>query len=82
MMQKAVISKRPSCNDCEIVSQLKEKFPTANRSEKMQILTVLPKSWSVKEFNIAIFMARQAKELVKEKGVLAMPDLKCGHALP
>ena len=26
-------------------------------------------------------MARQAKELVKEKGVLAIPDLKCGHAL-
>ena len=85
MMQKAVISKRPSCSDCEIVSQLREKFPAATRSEKMQILTVLPKSWSVKriqeEFNTTNFMARQAKELVKEKGVLAMPDLKRGHAL-
>lgn len=51
----------------------------------MQILTVLPKSWSVKriqkEFNTTNFMARQAKELVKVKGVLAMPDLKHGHAL-
>lgn len=85
MMQKAVISERPSCSDCEIVSQLREKYPTATRSEKMQILTVLPKSWSVKriqeEFNTTNFMARQAKELVKEKGVLAMPDLKRGHAL-
>lgn len=85
MMQKAVISERPSCSDCEIVSQLREKFLTATRSEKMQILTVLPKSWSVKriqkEFNTTNFMARQAKELVKEKRVLAMPDLKRGHAL-
>ena len=85
MMQKAVISERPSCSDCEIVSQLREKFPTATRSEKMQILTVLPKSWSVKriqeEFKTTNFMARQAKKLVKEKGVLAMPDLKRGHAL-
>ena len=31
MMQKAVISERPSCNDCEIVSQLKEKFQTATK---------------------------------------------------
>ena len=85
MMQKVVISERPSCSDCKIVSQLRKKFPTATRSEKMQILTVLPKSWSIKriqeEFNTTNFMARQAKELVKEKGVLAMPDLKRGHAL-
>lgn len=85
MMQKAVISERPSCSDCEIVSQLKEKFLRASRSEKMQILTVLPKSWSIKriqeEFSTTNFMARQAKELVKAKGVLTMPDLKRGHAL-
>ena len=85
MMQRAMISERPLCNDCEIVSQLREKFQTATRSEKMQILTVLPKSWSVKriqeEFGTTNFMARQAKELVKEKGVLAIPDLKHGHAL-
>lgn len=85
MMQEAVISERPSCSDCEIVSQLKEKFPTATRSEKIQILTVLPKSWSVKriqeEFDATNFMAQQAKELVKNKGVLAIPDLKRGHAL-
>ena len=51
----------------------------------MLILTVLPKSWSVKkiqeEFNTTNFMARQAKQLVKEKGILTMPDLKRGHAL-
>ena len=56
MMQKAVVNKRPSCSDYEIVSQLREKFPTASRSEKMQ-----------KEFNTTNFMARQARELVKEK---------------
>ena len=35
MMQKAMINERSLCSDCEIVSQLREKFLTATRSEKM-----------------------------------------------
>jgi len=70
MMQKAVISKRPSCRDCEIVTQLIEKSLTATWSEKMQILIELPKNWSVKRIQPKLhttnFMARQAKELNKE----------------
>ena len=35
----------------EIIGQLKEKFHACtNKSQKVQILTVLPKSWSVKKF--------------------------------
>ena len=41
--------------DSEIIRQLKEKFSTASRSEKVQILTILPKSWPIRkvqeEFN-------------------------------
>ena len=65
--------------DEEIVNQLKEKYDTTEkRSEKLQILTVLPKSWSrsriQEEFKVSQYMARQAKNLVKEKGIMALPN--------
>ena len=66
---------KPSCIDdeSEIIMQLKEKFQATNqRSEKVQILTVLPRSWSSQkveqEFGVSNYMARKAKELVKQKG--------------
>ena len=70
----------------EIVKQLKEKFhTTTKRSEKVQVLTVLPKSWPVRkiqsEFGASNYMVRKAKELVKEKGILATPNPKSGHPL-
>ena len=71
----------------EIISQLKEKFrSTVRRSEKVKILTALPKSWSVrkivKEFGASNYMARQAKKLVLEKGFLSSPNPKPGNPLP
>ena len=47
----------------EMISQMKEKFKiTQSRSEKIQILTVLPKSWEVRkitrEFNTSRHMVR------------------------
>ena len=49
-------------DESEIILQLKEKFSvTTNRSEQVQILTVLPKSWSRKkiqeEFHVTDYMA-------------------------
>ena len=89
MMQKAVIGDVHSdqMNDeSEIIKQLKEKFSTVGRSEKIQILTVLPKSWSIRrvqeEFGVSDFMARKAKLLVREKGVLSTPNPIPGHSLP
>ena len=48
----------------EMIQQLKEKFETlTNTSEKLQLLTVLPKSWSVKkieeEFHVSNYLARK-----------------------
>ena len=44
----------------------------------MQILTVLPQSWSDKkienEFGVSNYMAQESKELVKEKGTLFTPN--------
>ena len=48
------------------------------RSQKVQILTILPKSWSIQkiqtEFGTTAYMAIQAKKLVNEQGILALPN--------
>ena len=62
----------------EIIAQLKEKFKAiAHRSEQIQILTVLPNSWSLckimQEFGVSNYMARCAKKLVEEKAIFQYP---------
>lgn len=74
------------CFDCEIIKQLKEKFnSTTDKSVRMQILTTLPKSWTLKkietEFGVSNFTARKAKKLLSEKGVMSSPDPKPGRSL-
>ena len=85
MMEKAGIDEEPNADD-EIISQLKEKYSTAPRSEQLQILTIVPKSWSLRkiesEFGASNFMARKAKQLVREKGILSTPNPKPGRSLP
>ena len=70
----------------EMVQQLKETFQATNkRSIQMQVLTLLPQSWSKRrmetEFKISNYMARAAKKLVAEKGVLSTPNPKHGKTL-
>lgn len=72
--------------DSEIITRLKEKFfSTTDKSLKMQILTTLPESWTLKqiesEFKVTNFIARKAKKLMKDKGIMSAPDLKPGKAL-
>ena len=73
-------------NDSEIIEQLKEKFHSStDRSQKVQILTVLPKSWSIRkveeEFGVSNYMARKAKDLVKDQGrILSSPNPKHGSS--
>ena len=71
----------------EIILQLKQKFQTTTkRSEQLQILTVLPQSWTRKriqsEFGVSDYMARKCKQLVRDKGVLSNPDPVPGPSLP
>lgn len=73
--------------ECEIIQQLKEKFNEAtSRSEKLTVLTILPKSWTrmkiMDTFKCSQYMARQAKSLVKERGVLSTPNPHLGKRLP
>jgi hypothetical protein len=73
--------------DSEMLNQLKEKFKEKNLSvsKKLQILTVLPKSWTCNniqnEFAISNRMARKVKALVKINGIFATPNPKCGKLL-
>ena len=71
----------------EIIEQLKEKFKICSKnSEKLQILTILPKSWTwikiMEEFKVSEYMVRKAKKLVSEKGILTTPNPKFGNTLP
>jgi hypothetical protein len=51
-MKRTIISGETIDYGSEMIQQLKEKFQsTAQRSEQLQILTILPKSWSLKKFN-------------------------------
>ncbi len=74
-------------DDSEITLQLKDKFKsTTKRSEKIMVLTVLPKSWSIRkiamEFNCSNYMAQRAKSLVAEEGIMSTPNKKAGKNLP
>lgn len=68
----------------ELINELKEKFKSVtNVREKYMILTTLPKSWTIRkirdEFNISYHMARKAKKLRAENGVMSTPNLKLAH---
>ena len=74
-------------DDDEIVEQLINKFElSTSRSEQLQILTILPQSWTTKKnqdvFRTSNYIARKSKLLVLEKGILSTPNPKHGHSLP
>jgi len=69
-----------------MINQLKDKFKSCKlRSEKIQVLTVLPKSWTrrkvVEEFQVSEYMVRKAKTLVSEKGIMSTSNPKLGKIL-
>ena len=64
---------------------MKEKLTTAAYSEKIQILTLAPDSWSrrycAEHFNVSEYLVRTARELKKIKGILAKPAQKQGKVI-
>lgn len=52
----------------------------------MKILTILPRSWSIKKaakvFDVSRYFIRQAKMLVAEKGIMSSPNPKSSRTLP
>ena len=85
-LQRTVITGAPTDDGTKMIQQLKEKFWETKRSEQLQVLTVLPKSWLVKkvqqEFDVSEYLARQSKKLVEESGILSLPGPSRGPSLP
>ena len=70
----------------EKIKQLKERFLVQQlKIVKRCRLTILPKSWPIRkiqsEFGTTNYMARKAKDLVREKGVFATPNPNLGHPI-
>lgn len=70
----------------EVLNQIKEKFKSSkNKFEKFQLLTLTPQSWTRKEltvqFKISDRQARNVKNVVKEHGILSLPNAKAGRSL-
>ena len=63
---------------------MKEKLTTAMYSEKIQILTLAPNSWShrycAEHFNVSEYLVRTAREFKMDKGILVKPAQKQGKA--
>lgn len=67
--------KKLNTSESEIILQLKEKFKNCiSRSEKMTILTVLPKSWPAAKIQEKCSCSNYMVRKVKEKGILSSPQ--------
>ena len=68
----------------ELLFLMKEKLQISNRDRKIQILTMVPPSWSLKQtqefFKVSQYMAKKAKKLAVEKGIMELPDKKMGKS--
>ena len=60
---------------------MKEKLVTASNTEKLQILTLVPESWSQKYcfeyFGVSEYLLRSARELKHRNKILAQPSTVC-----
>lgn len=68
----------------EIIEQFQAKMrKPITKNEKYLILTSLPMSWPIRrimnEFDVSFFMARRAKNLTLEKGIMVSPEQKLGY---
>lgn len=74
-------------NDMDrLVELVKEKLETpVTHREQIQLLTLAPMSWSRKkvaeEFKVSEYTVRKSRELLKEKGIIALPDPRKGKLL-
>ena len=64
---------------------MKKKLVTYSNTENLQILNLVPDSWSRKYcteyFGVSEYLIRSARELKQRKGILAQPSQKKGKAM-
>ena len=69
----------------ELVELMKKKLKISNRSKTLQVLTLVPDSWSVRkaaaEFNVSKQTIQKARVLKQQKGILEMPDVVGGNRI-
>ena len=68
------------------MSLIKEKRIQSKQNEQIQLMTLVSESWTITEIVtkfpcVTRYMVRQSRKLLKEKGLLAMPDSKRGKNL-
>ena len=63
-----------------LVTCMKEKLKVFNRREKLQVLTLTPRSWKIRraaqEFGVSKGTIQKARSLEKEKGIIGIEDTK------
>ena len=70
-----------------LLEMMKDKLSSNIKTrEQIQLMTIAPCSWSRKKiseyFNVSEYVVREARSLVEQHGILAIPDKKQGHSLP
>ena len=70
---------KTKANDLDyLVNCMKEKMKLSNRNEKLQILRLIPKSWSIRkaaeEFGVSKSTIQKAKLLRDTKGIMTLPE--------
>lgn len=84
--KKICLSREQQLED--LLEGLKHKFKNLPENDplRVSILTIAPECWSIRqiaeEFQASYRMVKQAKDLRKSSGVLAIPPLKKGRNLP
>lgn len=64
------------------MSDLKQKFLSSSKNQKVQILTLVPVEKTAQEFCTSKHSVKMARKLKNERGILAEPSPKCGKPLP
>jgi hypothetical protein len=83
---QTVCSGNELCADMiQLVDLLKEKMKVSSRQKQIQMLTLAPQSWSIaktiEEFQVSEYKVREARKLLKDKGVLGDIEPKLGRPL-
>ena len=77
---------KDKANDMDIlIRKIKEKMLISDRNQKIQLLTLVPISWSYKdikkEFNVTNYMVQISRKLLQKNGILTYPEKKKGKEL-
>lgn len=85
-IEKEPVDERNEADFQCLIEELKAKFAeTTSHADKIQILTLIPKSWSLEktraEFSTTMYLVRKARYIKKSFGVLGKPTSRQGKKI-